>query len=84
MIGYDPRVRKWIRLGAMNDGMYFAMTGTRIGDTLAYGYVLPSTVGKAVYIRRSDTKYTVEGPSYPENGKMVTEHHTCRNSAVAR
>src|SRR5207302_470467 len=25
--------------------------------------------------------HTVEGPSYPANGKRVTEHHTCRKVA---
>ena len=81
LISYDPRVRKWIRMGAMTDGMYFAMTGARRGDTLTYGYVLPSTSGTAVYIRQSDREYHVRGPSYPENGKMVTERHTCRRSS---
>jgi hypothetical protein len=80
LIGFDPRIQKWVRFGAMNDGMYFAMVGTRKGDTLSYGYVLPGTSGSAVYARRSATQYTVLGPTYQENGKQVTEHHGCRKA----
>jgi hypothetical protein len=73
---FDPRVKKWIRTGAMNDGMYFSMVGVRRGNDWTFGYALPAP-GTAVYTRRSDTEYTVLGPSYPENGKLVTEHHGC-------
>src|SRR5205085_887713 len=62
--GYDPRTRKWIRLGAMNDGMYFAMVGTREGNVWTYGYALPGP-GEAVYTRKSDREFTVLGPTYP-------------------
>ncbi len=79
-IGYDPRSAKWIRLGAMNDGMYFAMRGTRTGDVWSYGYVLPGTSGSAIYTRKSDTEYTILGPTYPENGKEVTERHGCHKA----
>jgi len=40
--------------------------------------VLPGRSGGAVWTKKSDTEYTVDGPSYPANGKMVTEHHTRR------
>jgi hypothetical protein len=80
LISYDPRIRKWIRMGAMNDGMYFAMTGTLSGDTLTYGYVLPGTAGKALYIRKAESELRVIGPTYPENGRLVTERHACRKS----
>ena len=79
-IGYDPRIQKWVRLGAMSDGMYFAMRAARSGNTWTWSYVLPGQSGSAVYTKRSDSEFTVDGPSYPENGKMVTEHHTCRKS----
>lgn len=79
-IGYDPRNQTWLRFGAMTDGQYFAMRGKRSGDTWTFGYVLPGTSGSAVYTKKSETEYTVEGPSYTENGKSVTEHHTCRKS----
>ncbi|MGH7650519.1 MAG: hypothetical protein ACREMS_01620 [Gemmatimonadaceae bacterium] len=73
---FDPRVKKWIRIGAMNDGMYFSMTGVRQGNDWTFGYALPGP-GTAVYTRKSDTEYTVLGPTYSENGKLVTEHHGC-------
>ncbi|HZI41247.1 MAG TPA: hypothetical protein VFD67_06070, partial [Gemmatimonadaceae bacterium] len=79
-LSYDPRVKKWIRIGAMNDGMYFSMVGVRAGDDWTFGYALPGP-GTAVYSRRSDTDYTVLGPTYKENGKVVTEHHGCHKAS---
>jgi len=32
----------------------------------------------ATFTKRSDSEYIVDGPSYPENGVRVTEHHVCR------
>ena len=80
-LGFDPRVKKWIRMGAMNDGMYFGMVGTRDGNVWTYGYVLPGTKGTAVYTKLSDNDYKVLGPSYPEGGKQMTEHHGCHKSS---
>ena len=79
-IGYDPRSARWIRLGAMSDGLYFAMVANRSGNTWPWTYVLPGQGGSAVYTKKSDSLYTVDGPSYNQNGKPVTEHHTCRKS----
>ena len=79
-LSYDPRVKKWIRIGAMNDGMYFSMVGQHAGDDWTFGYALPGR-GKAVYTKKSDAEYTVLGPSYQENGKLVTEHHGCHKSS---
>lgn len=75
-LSYDPRVKKWIRIGAMNDGMYFSMVGVHTGDDWTFGYALPGP-GNTVYTRKSDSEYTVLGPTYKENGKPVTEHHGC-------
>lgn len=80
-IGYDPRNGRWIRFGAMSDGLYFAMVAKRSGNTWPWTYVLPGTRGSAVYTEKSDSLYTVDGPSYEQNGKPVTEHHTCRKSS---
>lgn len=80
-IGYDPRGPRWVRFGAMSTGQYFAMVGKRAEDTWSWTYVLPGQSGSAVYAKKSDSEFTVEGPSYPENGKVVTEHHTCRKSS---
>jgi hypothetical protein len=80
-IGYDPRVQRWLRFGAMTDGQYFAMVAKRNGDVWTWGYVLPGTAGSAVYTKKSDSEFTVDGPSYPSNGTTVTEHHTCRKAS---
>ncbi len=80
-IGFDARVQRWIRFGAMTNGQYYVMVAKRSGNTLSFGYVLPGTTGNATYTKQSDSEFTVEGPSYPENGKTVTEHHTCRKSS---
>jgi len=80
-IGYDPRNDRWIRFGAMSDGLYFAMTAKRSGNTWPWTYVLPGTNGSAVYTKKSDSQYTVDGPTYMENGKQVTEHHTCTKTS---
>jgi hypothetical protein len=32
----------------------------------------------ATFTKKSDTEYAVDGPSYEENGKPVTEHHVCK------
>jgi hypothetical protein len=80
-IGYDPRNARWIRFGAMSDGLYFAMTAKRSGNTWPWTYVLPGQAGSAVYTGKSDSLYTVDGPTYNQNGKPVTEHHICRKSS---
>ena len=32
----------------------------------------------ATFTKKSDSEYVVDGPTYPENGVRVTEHHVCR------
>jgi hypothetical protein len=80
-IGYDARRDGWVRFGAMSTGQYFAMLGKRVDNVWSWNYVLPGLFGSAVYTKKSDTEFTVDGPSYPENGKPVTEHHICRKSS---
>jgi len=86
LIGYDDRRQAWIRFGAISNGQYFAirMTDTPDGGW-SYKYVSlfnrqqPETADSdATFTKKSDSEYTVEGPSYPENGVRVTEHHVCR------
>ena len=79
--GYDPRVQRWVRFGAMSSGMYFAMVGKRTNDTWSWTYVLPAANASAVYTKKSDSEYTVEGPSYTMNGAPVTEHHVCKKES---
>lgn len=80
-IGYDDRNGKWVRFGAMSNGFYFVTVAKRNGRTWPWTYVLPGQGGSAVYTGQSDSVYTIEGPSYTQNGKPVTEHHTCRKSS---
>ena len=79
-IGYDARKKEWVRFGAMSDGLYFVMVAKRTGNSWSWTYVLPGQGGSAVYTKQSDSQYTVDGPTYMQNGKQVTEHHTCRKS----
>jgi hypothetical protein len=77
---YDDRVHHWVRFGALSDGMYFAMTGNRTKDTWSWSYVLPGPGATTVFVRKSDSEFTVDGPSYVMNGTPVSEHHVCRNT----
>ena len=86
LIGYDERRQAWVRFGAISTGQYFAirMTDTPNGGW-SYKYVSffnrqqPETSDSdATFSKKSDSEYVVEGPSYPENGVRVTEHHVCR------
>jgi hypothetical protein len=80
-IGYDARRDGWVRFGAMTTGQYFAMLGKRVDNVWSWNYVLPGLFGSAAYTKTSHAEFTVDGPSHPENGKPVTEHHVCRKSA---
>jgi hypothetical protein len=88
-IGYDQRRHQWVRFGAMTTGQYFVI---RMNDTgnggWGWKYVSlfprsrPETAGyDARFARQSDTLYTIDGPTYPnERGSMVTEHHVCHKT----
>ena len=77
-IEYDPRVPRWVRFGAHSNGQYYGMYSTSSGDaSWVWNYVLPSAKGTATWTKRSNTEYTIDGPEYPENGRLVTEHHRC-------
>jgi len=80
-LGYDVRVDRWVRFGAHSNAQYYGMLGTRADNVWSWSYVLPGLAGRAVWTKQSDTEYTVDGPSYPANGKRVTEHHDCRKAA---
>ncbi len=79
--GYDGRVPRWVRFGAMSTGQYFGMV-TKTGSVyrMVWEYRLPGP-GSATWTKRSDSQFTIDGPSYPENGKLVIEHHTCKKAA---
>lgn len=79
--GYDERVPRWVRFGAMSTGQYFAMVSTTpTVVSLTWEYRLPGS-GSATWTKRSDREFSIDGPRYPENGKLVTEHHVCRKAS---
>jgi hypothetical protein len=85
LIGYDERRQSWVRFGATSTGQYFAIRMTDMpGGGWSYKYVSffnrqqPETSeSDATFTKKSDSEYVVEGPTYPENGVRVTEHHVC-------
>ncbi len=88
-IGYDELNQAWVRFGAMTTGQYFAIRMTDSGDGgWQWKYVSffrrqkPETPGiDATFTKRSDAEYRIDGPTYPENGQTVTEHHVCKKAA---
>ena len=82
VFGYDAEKNRWVRFGAMSDSLYFAMTGSLTDTDWSWSYVLPVKTGpQAIYKEKSPTEYTVDGPTYPINGKVITEHHTCKKTS---
>jgi hypothetical protein len=80
-LGYDARVTHWVRFGAMSTGQYFGMASKDASiTTMAWAYRFPGTGASAVWTKKSDSEFTIDGPSYPENGTTVTEHHICKKS----
>lgn len=79
---YDARGSgRWVRFGAHSNGQYYGMRSTSTGETgWAWDYVLPGTGASATWTKKSDAEYTIDGPSYPENGRTVTEHHDCKKA----
>jgi energy-coupling factor transporter ATP-binding protein EcfA2 len=83
LIGYDENRGQWVRFFATSHGEYFSIRMKDIGDGWAYRYV--SFFGSkperaepdATFTKKSDTEYLIDGPTYPENGTQVTEHHNC-------
>ncbi|HEV3086948.1 MAG TPA: hypothetical protein VGX96_06945 [Candidatus Elarobacter sp.] len=80
--GYDPRVPRWVRFGAMSNGMYFGMVSKNANaETMVFDYRLPGAGTSATWTKKSNTEFTIDGPSYIENGKPVTEHHDCKKAS---
>lgn len=78
-LGYDPRLPGWIRFGAHTNGQYYAMRTTSPGnERWSWQYVLPGTRGSVTWTKKSDAEYAIDGPEYPRNGKLATEHHLCK------
>lgn len=85
LMGFDERRQAWVRFFTNSIGQYFAIRMTDTGDGWSWKYVSffkttrPETPDPdATFTRKSDTEYVIDGPSYPQNGVQVTEHHSCR------
>jgi hypothetical protein len=88
IMGYDEKRDAWVRFLVLSTGPYFVMRMTETADggwSWKYVSLFPTqraeTPGSdATLTKKSDVEYTVEGPSYKENGTgpLVTEHHVCR------
>jgi hypothetical protein len=87
LVGYDPNRRGWVRFGAMTTGQYFTI---RMADTGSggWGWTYVSLFGgrrssppagyDARFVRKSDTMYAIDGPTYQNDRNVtVTEHHVC-------
>ena len=85
LMGYDEGRQAWVRFGVLSTGQYFAIRMTDTGNGWSWKYVSffkttrPETPdADATLTKKSATEYTIDGPSYEENGTRVTEHHSCR------
>lgn len=84
LIGYDDQHAQWVRFFVDSIGDYFSIRMKDTGNGWAYEYVsffgtvAEKTSADATFTKKSDTEYVIDGPTYPENGRQVTEHHQCR------
>jgi hypothetical protein len=85
LIGYDEERQGWVRFFAVSNGLYFPIRTTDTAKGWSYKYInyFAKTIrqeppeGDARFTKKSDTEYSIDGPTYPENGIQVTEHHSC-------
>ena len=89
LMGFDERRQTWVRFFANSGGQYFPirMTDTATGWAWKYSTFFtrttPETPGPdATLTRKSDAEYVIDGPTYPQNGTQVTEHHVCRKTSA--
>jgi hypothetical protein len=86
LIGYDQNRSQWVRFFANSTGQYFAIRMKDTGTGWAYRYVSffgskpDAAEADATFTKQSPTEYVIDGPTYPENGKEVTEHHDCHKA----
>jgi hypothetical protein len=84
LIGYDGNRGQWVRFFATSTGEYFPLRMKETSNGWAFRYISffaskPETAeADATFTKKSDTEYLIDGPTYPENGTQVTEHHSCR------
>ena len=83
LMGYDERQGQWVRFFATSTGEYFPLRMKETADGWEYRYISffgskPETAeADAKFTKKSDSDYLIDGPTYPDNGKQVTEHHSC-------
>jgi len=83
LIGYDEDWGQWVRFFATSHGEYFSIRMKDTGNGWAYRYVSffgskpEAPEADATFTRKSATEYVIDGPTYPEKGRQVTEHHDC-------
>jgi hypothetical protein len=87
-MGFDDRRQAWVRFFANSRGQYFPIRMTDTANGWAWKYSTffvrstPETAGPdATITRKSDSEYDIQGPTYPQNGVQVTEHHVCRRTS---
>lgn len=85
LTGYDARRQAWVRFFANSLGQHFEirMSDVPSGWSFKYSTFFPRTKPEtpepdAMFTKKSDTEYTIDGPTYPEGAAIVTEHHDCR------
>lgn len=83
LIGYDENRSQWVRFFTTSSGDYFPIRMKETPTGWDYTYISffrprpePATPD-AAFAKKSDTEYSIDGPTYPENGTQVTEHHSC-------
>jgi hypothetical protein len=87
LMGYDEGRQAWVRFFANSLGQHFEarMLDAQNGWSLKYVSFFRRTTPEtpepdAVFIKKSETEYTIDGPTYPQGATRVTEHHTCRKA----
>jgi hypothetical protein len=85
IMGWDDRRQAWVRFLALSTGEYFALRLTEKDGGWSWKYVsffprksAETSEPDAILTRKSDSEYSIEGPTYPQGGQMVTEHHQCK------
>jgi len=85
LMGFDERRQTWVRFFADSGGQYFPIRMTDAAGGWLWKYATfftrtaPETAdADAAFTRKSDSEYVIDGPSYPQGGTRVTEHHVCR------
>jgi S1-C subfamily serine protease len=88
LMGFDERRQTWVRFFANSGGQYFPIRMTDNGSGWTWKYstfftrTSPETPNPdATLTRKSDAEYVIDGPTYPQNGVVVTEHHVCRKAS---